>query len=447
MQKHQLSFSQAEYAKKKKTTRRELFLEKMEHVVPWARLVEVIEPYYPKGVGRGHPPIGIERMLRMYCLQQWYGLADEAVEDAVYDSQALAKFMGNDSSREGVPDATTLMGFRHLLEANDLTRAMLVEVNAMLLERGLLMTQGTLVDATLIAAPSSTKNIDHARDPEMHQTKKGNQWHFGMKAHIGVDRDSGLVHTVVSTAANVSDISQTPELLHGQETELWADAGYVGVDKREDMQAALIKNERRQTLKLHVAKRRSTITRPRVGRRRWRRPIKSSRRTCAQELSVTSGCKLTQGSDMKLIQTHFEKMAAFWVALISKEVFVEEKAGVRAVRKKSLASLKARIVERTRRTSGQKSCQRDRSAQPDIQRLVWQLQAGLRRDIQHVGCADTSSASRDAAKAAATRLRALASGPQTLDKCLLRASRPVRHAHGLDSSETLPMRKLPTGEP
>ena len=219
----------------------------------------MIEPYYPKGGKRGRPPIGIERMLRMYCLQQWYGLADEAVEDAVYDSQALAKFMGIDTSREGVPDSTTLMGFRHLLEANDLTKAMLVEVNAMLLERGLLMTQGTLVDATLIAAPSSTKNRDHARDPEMHQTKKGNEWHFGMKAHIGVDRDSGLVHTVVSTAANVSDISQTPELLHGQETELWADAGYVGVDKREDMQAALIKNEQTLTLKLHVAKRRSTI--------------------------------------------------------------------------------------------------------------------------------------------------------------------------------------------
>ena len=195
----------------------------------------------------------------MYCLQQWYGLADEAVEDAVYDSQALASFMGIDSSRESVPDATTLMGFRHLLEANDLTKAMLVEVNAMLLERGLLMTQGTLVDATLIAAPSSTKNREHERDPEMHQTKKGNEWHFGMKAHIGVDRDSGLVHTVVSTAANVSDISQTPVLLHGQETELWADAGYVGVDKREDMKQALAQNEQTLTLKLHVAKRRSTI--------------------------------------------------------------------------------------------------------------------------------------------------------------------------------------------
>ena len=153
--KRKLSLSQAEYAKKKKTTRREAFLEKMEHLVLWARLVEVIEPYCPRGGGRGRPPIGIERMLRMYCLQQRYGLTDEAVEDAVYDFQALSGFMGIELSRESVPDATTLMGFRHLLEENDLTRAMLVEVNAMLLERGLLMTRGTLVDATLIAAPSS----------------------------------------------------------------------------------------------------------------------------------------------------------------------------------------------------------------------------------------------------------------------------------------------------
>ncbi len=258
----QISFSQAEHSNKKKTTRRERFLSQMERVVPWTRLAEVIEPYYPKTGAhvRGRPPIGLERMLRMYCIQQWYGLADEAVEDAVYDSQALSGFMGIDLSRERVPDSTTLMGFRHLLEANDLTRAMLVEVNALLLEQGLLMTEGTLVDATLIAAPSSTKNGAHARDPEMHQTKKGNEWHFGMKAHIGVDRDSGLVHTVVSTAANVSDISQTPALLHGQETELWADAGYVGVDKREDMKEALAKNEQTDSLKLHVAKRRSTIT-------------------------------------------------------------------------------------------------------------------------------------------------------------------------------------------
>jgi IS5 family transposase len=165
--------------------------------------------------------------------------------------------MDIDLSRQSVPDATTLMGFRHLLEANDLPQAMLIEVNAMLIERGLLMSQGTLVDATLIAAPSSTKNREHARDPEMHQTKKGNTWHFGLKAHIGVDKESGLVHTLVTTAANVSDISQTPVLLHGQEEDVWLDAGYVGVEKREDMQQALSANG--QEVKWHVAKRRKTV--------------------------------------------------------------------------------------------------------------------------------------------------------------------------------------------
>jgi IS5 family transposase len=253
----QISFAEAEYAKKKKQTRRELFLAKMEQVVPWSRLMEVIEPHYPKSGKRGRPPIGLERMLRMYFVQQWYGLADEAVEDAVYDSQALRQFLNIDLSQQSVPDATTLMGFRHLLEAHNLTQAMLVEINAMLIERGLLMSKGTLVDATLIAAPSSTKNEAHARDPEMHQTKKGNQWHFGIKAHVGVDTQSGLVHTVITTAANVSDISQTPALLHGQEEEVGADAGYVGVEKREDMKAALATNE--QEVKWRIAKRRKTV--------------------------------------------------------------------------------------------------------------------------------------------------------------------------------------------
>lgn len=255
----QVSFAQAEYDKKKKRTRREIFLEKMEQVVPWSRLMEVIEPHYPKSGKRGRPPIGLERMLRMYFVQQWYALADEAVEDAIYDSQALRNFMDIDLSRQSVPDATTLMGFRHLLEANNLAQALLVEVNAMLIERGLLMSKGTLVDATLIAAPSSTKNQEHARDPEMHQTKKGNQWHFGMKAHIGVDQESGLVHTLVTTAANVSDISQAPVLLHGQEQDVWLDAGYVGVEKREDMQAALAANG--QEVQWHIAKRRKTLER------------------------------------------------------------------------------------------------------------------------------------------------------------------------------------------
>ena len=253
----QVSFAQAEYEKKKKRTRREIFLEKMEQVVPWSRLVEVIEPHYPKSGKRGRPPIGLERMLRMYFVQQWYGLADEAVEDAIYDSQALRNFMAIDLGRQSVPDATTLMGFRHMLEAHELTQAMLAEINAMLKAQGLLMNRGTLVDATLIAAASSTKNRAHSRDPQMHQTKKGNQWYFGLKAHIGVDRESGLVHTLKTTAANVSDISQTAALLHGQEVDIWLDAGYVGVEKREDMQTALKGNN--QTVRWHIAKRRKSI--------------------------------------------------------------------------------------------------------------------------------------------------------------------------------------------
>ena len=190
------SFSQAEYAGKKKQTWRDKFLAEMEQVVPWARLVERLRPYYPKGE-RGRPPIGLERMLRLYFLQQWYGLADEALEDALYDSQALRGFAGIDLSVASVPDATTVLNFRHWLEEHDLTRALFDEVGAMLEERGLLMRQGTIVDATIIAALPSTKNKSKARDPEMHQTKKGNQWHFGMKAHIGVDVASGVVHTVV----------------------------------------------------------------------------------------------------------------------------------------------------------------------------------------------------------------------------------------------------------
>ncbi len=253
----QVSFAQAEYDKKKRRTRREIFLEKMEQVVPWTRLVEVITPHYPKSGKRGRPPIGLERMLRMYFVQQWYWVADEVIEDAIYDSPALRNFMEIDLCKQSVPDATTLMGFRHLLEANNLAQALLVKVNAMLIERGLLMSKGTLVDATLIAAPSSTKNQKHARDPEMHQAKKGNQWYFGVKAHIGADKESGLVHTLVTTSANVSDISQTPVLLHGQEQDVWLDAGYVGVEKREDMQAALAANG--QELKWHIARRRKTI--------------------------------------------------------------------------------------------------------------------------------------------------------------------------------------------
>jgi IS5 family transposase len=230
----QRSFASAEYAMKKKRTRREKFLAEMERIVPWSRLIAVIEPLYPKSGRVGRPPVGVPKMLRMYCLQQWYGLADEALEDALYDSQALRDFVGIDLSRESVPDATTLLKFRRLLQQHDLTRALFDEINAHLAEQGLLMRAGTIVDATIIAAPSSTKNENKARDPEMHQTKKGNQWFFGLKAHIGVDAESGLVHSLVGTAANVSDITQAGALLHGEEEHAFGDAGYRGVDKREE---------------------------------------------------------------------------------------------------------------------------------------------------------------------------------------------------------------------
>jgi len=198
------SFSQAEYAGEKKQTRRDKFLAQMEQVVPWARLVEPLRPFYPKGE-RGRPPIGLERRLRIYFLRQWYGLADEALEDTLYDSQASRGFAGIDLAVVTVPDATTVLNFRNWLEEHDLTRALFGEVGAMLEERGLLMRQGTIVDATIvnatiIAALPSTKS--KARDPEMHQTKKGNQWHVGMKVHIGVDVASGVVHTTVGTGAN-----------------------------------------------------------------------------------------------------------------------------------------------------------------------------------------------------------------------------------------------------
>ena len=233
----QMSFAQSEYAGKKKVTRREKFLGEMEHVVPWTRLVALIQPHYPTG-RRGRPPVGVERMLRIYFLQQWYTLADEALEDALYDSQALRTFAGIDLSVESVPDATTLLGFRHLLEKHALGPEILQEVNAHLSERQLLMREGTIVDATIIAAPPSTKNLKKERDPEMHQTRKGQEWYFGMKAHIGVDADSGLVHTVIGTAANVSDIACAAQALHGEEKTVYVDAGYTGVEKRPEVVAA-----------------------------------------------------------------------------------------------------------------------------------------------------------------------------------------------------------------
>lgn len=230
----QTSFSDLEYAAKKKRTRRDRFLADIEAVTPWSSLKAVIEPFYPKNEGRGRPVIGLERMLRMYVAQNCFGLSDEGAEDAIYDSQAIRRFVGVDLAREAAPDATTLLKFRHLLEEKGLTDSIFNAINAHLAEKGLFMRQGTVVDATIIAASPSTKNRTGERDPDMHQTKKGNQWHFGMKAHIGVDAESGLVHTVVGTAANVNDVTQAQALLHGDETDVFGDAGYQGVEKREE---------------------------------------------------------------------------------------------------------------------------------------------------------------------------------------------------------------------
>jgi transposase, IS5 family len=237
----QTSFAGLEYAGKERLTRREKLLGEMDKVVPWSRLQALIEPHYPRSGKVGRPPIGVPRMLRMYFLQQCYTLADEALEDTLYDSHAMREFVGIDLGREQVPDATTLLKFRRLLEQHDLTVAILAEVNAHLSERGLLMRQGTVVDATIIAAPSSTKNEDGKRDPEMHQTKKGNQWHYGMKMHIGVDAQSGLIHSVHTTAANEADVAHAHELLHGREEFVHGDAGYTGLDRRDEIIQAQVR--------------------------------------------------------------------------------------------------------------------------------------------------------------------------------------------------------------
>lgn len=212
------------YAKK---TRRAEFLEEMELVVPWAELAALVEPHYPKA-GNGRRPVGVERMLRMYFLQQWFNLSDPGVEEALYDSPLMREFVGVDLGREAVPDETTVCKFRHLLESHEIGAAMLARVNEHLQEKGVRIATGTIVDATIIHAPSSTKNQKQERDPEMHQTKKGKQWYFGMKAHVGVDSKTKLIHSAVATAANVADSRVLPELLHGGETKVWGDQAYRG---------------------------------------------------------------------------------------------------------------------------------------------------------------------------------------------------------------------------
>lgn len=210
-----------------KKTRRTLFLEEMEQVVPWAELCALVEPVYAK-VGNGRPPVGAERMLRIYFLQQWFNLSDPGVEEALYDSAGMRQFVGIDLGREPVPDETTVCKFRHLLEEYELGERLFERVGEHLQQKGLRLSTGTIVDATIINAPSSTKNARQERDPEMHQTRKGKQWYFGMKAHVGVDSQTKLIHSVVATAANLADSRALPHLLHGEETRVWGDQAYRG---------------------------------------------------------------------------------------------------------------------------------------------------------------------------------------------------------------------------
>lgn len=212
----------------RKPTRRDQFLAEMEAVIPWRDLCEVIKPFYPKPKGAGRRPVGLERMLRIHFLQHWFNLPDPAVEEALYDSRAMRRFVGIDLGREPAPDETTVCNFRHLLEAHNLGDQLFALINAYLQENGLKVSTGTIVDATIIDAPSSTKNKDGERDPEMHQTRKGNQWYFGMKAHIGADSQTKLIHSVAATAANVHDSQLLGDLLHGDETRVWGDSAYAG---------------------------------------------------------------------------------------------------------------------------------------------------------------------------------------------------------------------------
>jgi IS5 family transposase len=224
----QRTLAEEGFEKYRKPTRREQFLNEMDQVIPWRDLCKVIKPFYPKPKGAGRRPVGVERMLRIHFLQHWFNLSDPAVEEALYDSRAMRRFVGIDLGHEPVPDETTICKFRHLLEAHSLGDQLFVLINDYLQENGMKVNTGTIVDATIIDAPSSTKNEAKSRDPEMHQTRKGKQWYFGMKAHIGVDSRSKLIHSVAATAANVHDSQLLGDLLHGDETRVWGDSAYTG---------------------------------------------------------------------------------------------------------------------------------------------------------------------------------------------------------------------------
>ena len=237
----QLGFGDYEQTTARKRTKRERFLAQMEAVVPWKALIDLIEPHYPKaGSKGGRPAYPLETMLRIHLMQQWYDLSDPAMEDALIEVPTMRRFAGIDLISDRIPDETTILAFRHLLEKHNLDKQIFETVKAHLKDQGMSMKQGTIIDATLIAAPSSTKNKKGERDPEMHQTRKGKQWYFGMKVHIGVDKDNGLIHSIETTSANVHDLTPAAELLHGEETVVYADAGYQGIEKREEMQGKAI---------------------------------------------------------------------------------------------------------------------------------------------------------------------------------------------------------------
>src|SRR6185369_14384903 len=233
----QPTFAALAFANKKKKTRREKFLEEMEQVVPWPRLLRAIERYYPRA-GNGRPPMALEKMLRIYFLQQWFNLSDPAMEDALYDIESLRRFARIELGQDEVPDETTILNFRHLLERHGLTKKLFKKINEHLEQRGLLMRQGTIVDATIMAAPTSTKNASGSRDPDMSSVRKGQEWHFGMKLHVGTDSASGLAHSATVTTASVHDSHVMDDLLHGSESTLYGDSAYIGRERQQPIEAA-----------------------------------------------------------------------------------------------------------------------------------------------------------------------------------------------------------------
>jgi len=249
----QMTFSDIEYSNNKKTKRRK-FLESMNKIIPWSKWVSKIEPYYYKNE-RGRKSKNLEMMLRMYLMQNWFNMSDEGIEDEIYESHSMKEFLGIDFLQEGVPDATTLLKFRRIIENNKLGEAIFRDVAESLKKSGLMMNGGSIVDATIIKAPSSTKNIEGKRDSEMHQTKKGGNWHFGMKVHMGVDAGSGYVHTIKGTSANMHDITQAHELIRADDEVVYGDSGYIGIQKRQE----IMQDEKLRKVEYRITKRPSSL--------------------------------------------------------------------------------------------------------------------------------------------------------------------------------------------